>query len=80
MVWWLKDILSERDEGCGGDKEHRVGCKRHVAKDTTALAWCGGLEDILRGNLCNHTPRGKILAFRNFTFYFSNLVDFVENN
>ena len=32
-----------------------------------------------KGNLCNHTPRGKILPFRNFAFYFSNSVDFKEN-
>ena len=31
------------------------------------------------GNLCNHTPRGKNLLFRNFAFYFSNSVDFGEN-
>ena len=32
-----------------------------------------------KGNLCNHTQRGKILLFRNLTFYFSNSVDFGEN-
>ena len=31
------------------------------------------------GNLCNHTPRGKILPFGNLTFYFSNSMDFVKN-
>ena len=30
-------------------------------------------------NLCNHTQRGKILPFRNLTFYFSNSMDFGEN-
>ena len=34
---------------------------------------------IYMGNLCNHTPKGKILPFRNFTFYFSNSMDFMEN-
>ena len=28
--------------GCGWDREIGVGCKRHVAKDTVVLAWCGG--------------------------------------
>ena len=32
-----------------------------------------------KGNLCNHTPRGKILPFGNLTFYFSNSMDFVKN-
>ena len=32
-----------------------------------------------KGNLCNHTPMSKILPFENFTFYFSNSVNFVEN-
>ena len=32
-----------------------------------------------QGNLCNHTPKGKILPFRNFAFYFSYSVDFGEN-
>ena len=34
---------------------------------------------VLKGNLCNHTPNGKILPLKNITFYFSNLVDFMEN-
>ena len=38
-----------------------------------------GTTLIFKGNLCNHTPRGKILPFGNFTIYFSNSVDFVEN-
>ena len=36
-------------------------------------------ENYVLGNLCNHTPRGKILPFGNLTFYFSNSMDFVKN-
>ena len=52
--------------GCGWDREIGVGCKRHVAKDTA----CGGLEDVLRGNLCNIHPRAKFLLLETLLFTF----------
>ena len=55
---------------CGWGSWGKVGRERREKREK---------KEKKKGNLCNRTPKGKILPFRNFAFYFSNSMDFGEN-
>ena len=55
---------------CGWGSWGNVGRERREKREK---------KEKKKGNLCNRTPKGKILHFRNFAFYFSNSMDFGEN-